>query len=249
MRPDLDTDAAGAPPDWWGPVWAPRAEIGLTDLIRGGLVPLDLATLFWTLIDRNASVVVAAGPSGAGKTTLLTALLELLPATKRRWHAHGMHETFEALSSENPDDVAILVNEISPYLPVYLWGQPVAGLLELGHRGFQFFATCHAESVEEFVYSLCSSPLRIPTAALTTIDVLIFLNAWREGAEIRREIERIVALRGNAGRGVEPVLLFANREIRFAGVASAFGLDESAMVALTIEHERRIADLWTRFGQ
>ena len=124
-------------------------------------MPLDLAALLWALIDRNASIVVAAGPSGAGKSTLLTALLELLPESKIRVYARGMYETFDFAARSNPETTAILVNEISAHLPVYLWGAPVRRLFELERAGFQFFATCHAESVEEVVYGFSAHPLRV----------------------------------------------------------------------------------------
>lgn len=246
MPPDLSDGGAGVPVDWWGPVWSPRSEIGLADLIASRLLPLDLAALLWALIERNASIVVAAGPSGAGKTTLLTALLEFLPETKQRVYARGMYETFDFAGGADPNSTAILVNEISAHLPVYLWGSAVRRLFELSRAGFQFFATCHAETVEEIVYSLSSHPLRISAHEISSIDILIFLKAWREGGLIRREIERVVSLRGDDATGLEAVLLWTNGEVRIDGVARAFGLDLAATDAFGSELEERIAELWNR---
>jgi hypothetical protein len=236
------------PLGWWGPAWAPHEQIALRDLIRSGLVPLDLAALLSALIDRDASLLVAAGPSGAGKTTLLTGLLELLDPSKRRFHARGLHETFDDLANVDPAGVSILVNEISPHLPVYLWGEPARRLFALARGGFQFFATCHAESVEEVVYGFCSSSLRLRPSDLAVIDALIFLHAWREGPVIRREIGRVVALRGDDRTGLEAVSLWGDREISFSGIARAFGLDDSALAEFIADHERRTAELWARFG-
>lgn len=249
MRADLPAGKPGPPLDWWGPAWAPREQVPLRDLVRAGLVPLDLAGLLSTLIDRDASVVVAAGPSGAGKTTLLTGLLELLNPAKRRFHARGLHETFAELASDNPANTAILVNEISPHLPIYLWGEPARRLFALAEQGFQFFATCHAETVEEVVYGFCSPSIRLRASQLAEIDLLIFLRAWREGAVIRRSIQRVVALRGDDRVGLEALPLFEDQEINFMGVARAFGLDESALADFQRSHERRIAELWARFAE
>ena len=119
-------------------------------------------------------------------------------------------------------------------------------MFELGRTGFQFFATCHAETVEEIVYSLSSYPLRISVRDLSSIDVLIFLRAWREGRTVHREIERVVALRGDDAIGLEAILLFLNGETRIDGVARAFGFDADATDAFEIDREARIAELWDR---
>lgn len=245
MRPDLE-DGTGIPMDWWGPAWSPRSEIGLADLIHSHLAPLDLAALLWALIDRNASVVVAAGPSGAGKSTLLTALLELLPESKSRVYARGMYETFDFAARSNPATTVILVNEISAHLPVYLWGPPARRLFELKRAGFQFFATCHAEAVEEVIYGFSAHPIRATPRDLSAIDVLIFLRAWREADTVRREIERVVSLRGDDLTGAEAVMLWTAGEVRMEGVARAFGFESDAVQAFEVELERRIAELWDR---
>jgi hypothetical protein len=249
MRADLPSGDSGPPLDWWGPAWAPREQLSLRDLVQSGLVPLDLAALLWGLIDRDASVLVAAGPSGAGKTTLLTGLLELLDPAKRRFHARGLHETFAELADVDPASTAILVNEISPHLPIYLWGEPARRLFELAGQGFQFFATCHAETVEEVVYGFCSPSIRLRASQLAKIDALIFLRAWREGPAIRRAIQRVVALRGDDRVGLEALPLFEDQEINFSAVARAFDLDEPALADFERGHERRIAELWARFAE
>jgi type IV secretory pathway ATPase VirB11/archaellum biosynthesis ATPase len=246
MRPDLNEGGPEVPLDWWGPAWSPRSEIGLADLIHSRLLPLDLTALLWALIDRNASVVVASGPSGAGKSTLLTALLELLPESKSRVYARGMYETFDFAARSNPATTVILVNEISAHLPVYLWGPPVRRLFDLARAGFQFFATCHAEAVEEVIYGFSARPIRATPRDLNAIDVLIFLRAWREGGAVRREIDRVVSLRSGDGTGLEAIVLWTAGEVRIEGVARAFGLDFNATQAFERDLERRIAELWDR---
>ena len=246
MRPDLVEKGDELPIDWWGPAWAPRSRKSLADLIKDGLLPLDLAAMLWGLIERGASVIVAAGPSGAGKTTLLTALLEFLPRSKGRFAARGMYETFLTLAAADPAATAILVNEISPHLPMYLWGPPVRRLFELGRSGFQFFATVHAETVEEFVYCLSAHPLKIAPRDLGTVDLLIFLKTWREGANVRREIDRVTALRAGDPAGLEAIVLHHRGEPAPAAVARAFGIDSGGARAFAVDQERRVAELWSR---
>lgn len=250
MRPDLlntqNDEEPAMPDEWWGPVWSRPSPIGLGELIRSGLLPLDLASLLWVLIDRNASIIVAAGPSGAGKSTLLTALLDLLPGEKQRFHTRGMYESFDVLAPATPGSWTILVNEISPHLPIYVWGDAARRLFELGDDGFQFFAACHAESVEEFAYSLCAYPLRIPSRLLNAVDALIFLQAWREGEAIARRIAKVVSLRADERRGVKAILLW-DGAVDLNGVATAFSLDERALEDFEADRSRRLEGLRARF--
>lgn len=246
MRRDVDVEMTEAPPDWWGPAWAPKSSLTLGDLIRSGLLPLDLTAMVSLLMDRNASVVVAAGPSGAGKSTLLTALLELLAPEKTRVYARGMYETFDFAERMEAGATAILVNEISPHLPIYLWGSGVRRLFELGRGGYQFFATCHAESVEEIVYAFSTHPLRISAANLRAIDLLIFLKAWRDDGEVHREVDRVVALRGSDETGLEAIGLFDRNGVRIDAVARAFNIEGPAVASFEHALEQRIAELWDR---
>jgi energy-coupling factor transporter ATP-binding protein EcfA2 len=172
------------------------------------MLTAESAALLWVLLERRASLVVAAGPSGAGKTTLLTALLDFLPAGTRRIYVRGCYEPFDFLGSTDPETSALLVNELSPHLPIYLWGPGVRKALEAVHDGYQLMATAHALSVDEFVYSLAGYPLRIPAAEIAAVDLLVLLDAWLDGRGVRREVRAIVQLAvGSEPGSLAPVLL------------------------------------------
>jgi hypothetical protein len=186
---------------WWGPVWSPPASASLDDLVAGGIFSDDLATTLITLVGRRASIVVAAEPSGAGKTTFLTALLDHLPAGTTRVYIRGCYELFNFLDETNPASTALLVNEISPHLPIYLWGPGVRRTLEAVKSGYQLGATAHATSVEDFIYSLTSYPLRIPSDLLRAVDLLVLLDVtWEDDQPIRRVAE-VVSLSADAPPG------------------------------------------------
>jgi energy-coupling factor transporter ATP-binding protein EcfA2 len=193
---------------WWGPVWASPATHTIGDLVRDGILTAESAALLWVLLERRASLVVAAGPSGAGKTTLLTALLDFLPAETRRIYVRGCYEPFDFLGSTEPATSALLVNELSPHLPIYLWGPGVRTTLAAVRDGYQLMATAHALSVDEFVFSLAGYPLRVPAAEIAAVDLLVLLDAWLDGRGVRREVRTIVHLAAGTEPGsLAPVVL------------------------------------------
>jgi energy-coupling factor transporter ATP-binding protein EcfA2 len=183
-------------------------------LVGDGVLTAEGAALLGALLERRASIVVAAGPSGAGKTTLLTALLDLLPAGTRRVYVRGCYEPFDFLGATEPRTAALLVNELSPHLPIYLWGPGVRRVLAAAGTGYQLAATAHATSVDEFVYGLAGYPLRVPAAEIAAIEVLVLLDAWLDGRGVRREVRSIVHLAlGSEPGSLAPVVL-AERERR-----------------------------------
>jgi hypothetical protein len=197
---------------WWGPVWNQPAPRSIVDLVRDNVLSAEVAALLCELVARRASIVVAAGPSGAGKTTLLTALLEALPGETRRVYVRGCYEPFDFLAETDPSSTALLVNEISAHLPIYLWGPGVRRVLTAAMDGYQIAATAHATSVEEFIYSLAGYPLRITADELKAFDLLVLLDAWRTPGAIHRTIRQVVVLSGPSGAGqIEPRIIADGR--------------------------------------
>ncbi len=188
---------------WWGPTWEAPVARSVLDLISGEVLALPTAGLLWALLARRASMLVAAGPSGAGKTTLLTALLDFLPAGTRQVYVRGCYEPFRFLADPavEPRRAALLVNEISPHLPSYLWGPGVRRLLAAKRDGYVLAATAHATSVEDLVGSLAGYPLRIPPAEIAAFDLVVVLDAWEEQGAVRREVVDVASLTPVPGRG------------------------------------------------
>jgi energy-coupling factor transporter ATP-binding protein EcfA2 len=185
MRPATRYDE---PFSWWGPGWQERTERSLAELLRDGTIDLERAALLWAALARRQSLAVVAGPSGAGKTTLLTALLAFLPSETRRIYPRGAFETFAFLTDPDaaPRRSALLINEISPHLPVYLWGPAVGRMLAARSAGYMLLATAHAESAVQFVALLTGSPLRVPAAEVAAFDLVVVLEVSREARSGRR---------------------------------------------------------------
>jgi energy-coupling factor transporter ATP-binding protein EcfA2 len=163
---------------WWGPRWETPQPRSLRNLLLDETIDLWSAAHVWAALARRQSLAVVAGPSGVGKTTLLTALSDLLPAETRRVYLRGCFENFAFLSDPciDPERTALLVNEISPHLPVYLWGAGVAEVLRAAQRGFVLLASAHATTALEFVGSLAGSPLRLPPESIAAFRVVVALG-------------------------------------------------------------------------
>jgi energy-coupling factor transporter ATP-binding protein EcfA2 len=173
---------------WWGPGWQAPAPRGIADLLRDETIDCRTAANLWAALARRQSVVVVSGASGVGKTTLLTALLDFLPPDTRRVYLRGCFETFAFLSDStiNPRETALMINEISPHLPVYLWGPAVERTLGTAKRGFMLLATAHADSVHDFVGALTGSPLHIRAAQTAVFEFVVVLDHVKETRSGRR---------------------------------------------------------------
>jgi hypothetical protein len=163
---------------WWGPGWQVPEPRDIAQLLRDGTLDSWTAANLWAALARRRSLAVVAGESEAGKTTVLSALLDFLPPNTRRIYPRGCFESFAFLSNPTiePSKTALLINEISPHLPVYLWGPAVGRVLEAAQLGFTLLATAHADSVHEFVGALTGSPLRIPLAQAAAFEFIVIMK-------------------------------------------------------------------------
>jgi hypothetical protein len=163
---------------WWGPGWQVPERRDIAELLRDETIDSWTAANLWAALTRRRSMVVVSGESEVGKTTLLSALLEFLPSDTRRIYPRGCFESFAFLSDPaiDPWQTALLINEISPHLPVYLWGAAVGRVLEAAQGGFTLLATAHANSVHEFVGVLTGSPLRIPLAQVAAFEFIVVMK-------------------------------------------------------------------------
>ncbi|MFT4036991.1 MAG: hypothetical protein QM692_02325 [Thermomicrobiales bacterium] len=191
MRPT--TPHYATPYHWWGPGPQPAAPLTLAALLRAGTLDTAQAAFLWAALAQRRSLTVVGGPSGLGKSTLLHALLPLLRATTRRVFLRGCYETFAFAADGLPTGAVMLVNEISPHLPIYLWGPAVRRTLELCAGGVPLLATAHGHSVVEFVASLTGSPLRIPPALVAGCDLVALMQVDAAGTRCLREIWRLSA--------------------------------------------------------
>ena len=150
----------------------------MADLLSDETIDSWIAANLWAAMARRRSLVVVAGANGVGKSTLLSALLEFLPPGTRRLYLRGCFETFAFLSDPtiDPRETAVLINEISPHLPVYLWGPAVRRTLGAARQGFQLLSTAHADSVPDLVGALTGSPLRLTASEVAALEFVVMME-------------------------------------------------------------------------
>lgn len=195
MWPPLDRSTPREPYGWWGNALRAPEPLSIVELIDAGSFDARVAALLWLLLERHASLIVAAAAPGAGKTTTLTALADFLPPTTRRLYLRGWAETFAFVGEADPRRSYLLCNEISPHLPVYLWGRNVARLFAAVAAGYGLGATLHADSLEEVVGMLEGYPLGVPRAAIARVDLALTLAVDYIDHRPRRRLDALWLLR------------------------------------------------------
>jgi hypothetical protein len=182
---------------WWGPVLESRPVRSLYWLVEQGMLSEAVASLIAVAVAGGGSMAVVAEPAAAGKTTLLTAALAHLPPDCTPIFLRGGYESFVALADplSVPSRSVLLVNEISPFHPAYLWGNHVAQVLIAARQGRAVFATAHVADGPELIALLARPPLSLPASTAAVFDLV----AAVEVAGNRRQVSGIWAIVGQRG--------------------------------------------------
>ena len=164
---------------WWGPAGDSRPSRTLAWLVGQGTFSEAVAGLLAAAVANRLSLAVVAEPGGAGKTTLLTAALAHLPPDARRLYPRGRWETFAFLAHPDvrPERDALLVNEISPHLPGYLWGAGVGRLIDAARQGFPIYATAHAADAHGLSRLLSDPDLALPPGSGAAFHLVAAIDA------------------------------------------------------------------------
>ncbi len=192
--------------------------------------------------------------SGAGKSTLLASLIETSTSHRKRICLRGNYETFDFLDTTDPVQTVLLLNEISPHLPAYLWGPGVHRVMECMRSGYQVLGTAHAASGPAFIHLLTSPPLRVPFDAAIQACAIVRLA---EPGQYRTRPLRIESIGGIIqgveagafrfdaveGSEPEPFLDLARRLLEAAnldstGLSESFGIIRSGLETDSVEPSR-----------
>jgi hypothetical protein len=213
---------------WWGPFGGAPEPRPIARYIVDGALGAELAAWLWLAIEAGASTIVCARPSGAGKSTLLTSLLAFLGPARELHFVRGRYDRFDAIAHGEEPRHALLINEISSHLPIYLWGLALVEAHALARRGAQLMATAHADTPEELMYQLSEFQNELSEPDLACWKLVIFLDAWIERRAIVREVRRICTFAIDDG-GRLAVQALAERPQRRAPLL----LDRDALLELT----------------
>lgn len=183
---------------WWGPSWHRPQPRSLGELVEDGVLDQATAAGLGLAVQEGGSMVVAAGPSRIGKSTLAGALAAEIPTEIERVYVRGGYETFDFVERAGVGGRVLLVNELSPHLPIYLWGGAARRVLGVAGDGAQMIATIHADSPEEVVYQLARQPVGATPDEIAALGTVVFLGPPAADGGDRWRVSRIVRLRAAA---------------------------------------------------
>lgn len=187
--------ALNQPESWWG--WHgynhPEA-MSITQIISAGTMPARVAAILWLVMERGASIVLAADPPGAGKTTILTALLAFMRPDAAMYFTRGWGETFQ-LPPVRPGDppVYLMINEISDHLPVYSWGPYVRHAFELMGEGYALASTLHADTVDGVIEQL-QEECDVPEEQIGRLAFIVPMFVGVRGGQRVRRVSEVAVL-------------------------------------------------------
>jgi hypothetical protein len=178
---------------WWANKWfgSDAPSLSILDLVNYGTIDCKLAGLLWHLMERRASVLVAAGPSFAGKTTFLHTLLDFLPIDIQQISLKGYYEDYQFLGHCRPDKTYLVAEEISNHgFAEYVWGVQAARVFKLMSQGYGLGGTIHSRSSEEAVYVL-HKILGISLALISRLSVVVNLRVFAGRSDEDEPVRRV----------------------------------------------------------
>jgi hypothetical protein len=128
----------------------------LAQLVQRGAIDPVFAGLLATVASSNVSIVVVSRSAKSGKSTLLRALLDFRPEGSELIYLRGWHDPFKFFETRDgqraSDRMVLVANELSPYLPTYVWGATARRAIDVAQRpGIVLRATAHAANRQELL--------------------------------------------------------------------------------------------------
>ncbi len=139
-----------SPYGFYGTVWHNAPHRSVSQLVKAGALQPEMAGLLTTLAAVGVPILIVSSRAQAGKSTLLRALLDYAPPSAEVIYLRGSHEPFTFLEAPPERDGftsrLLVANELSPHLPVYIWGAAARRAIELATLpGYALWATAHLE--------------------------------------------------------------------------------------------------------
>jgi len=183
------------------------------DLIRFKTLSLDMAAYFWMAIENGASILFCGG-TASGKTSALNALSLFIPPSHKiisiedtrevnlphsNWIAGTTRQGFSS-SEENKTgkdiDMFDLIRAALRQRPRVIIvgevrGKEAYSLFQAMATGHTSYATVHASTIHTLIQRLENPPISLPRALLTSLDIIVFLNAVDLGGKTARRMTSV----------------------------------------------------------
>ena len=186
------------------------------DLIENNTMSLEMAAYFWLAIEHGASILFCGG-TASGKTTTLNALSLFIPPSHKiisiedtrevnlphkNWIAGTTREGFSTAETEKTGkdiDMFDLLRAALRQRPRVIIvgevrGREAYALFQAMATGHTSYATIHAGSIHTLIQRLENPPISLPRALLTSLDIIVFINAIPVGGKLIRRITSVTEI-------------------------------------------------------
>ncbi|HDO19125.1 MAG TPA: secretion system protein E [Thermoplasmatales archaeon] len=186
------------------------------DLIENNTMSLEMAAYFWLAIEYGASILFCGG-TASGKTSTLNALSLFIPPSHKiisiedtrevnlphkNWIAGTTREGFSTAESEKTGkdiDMFDLLRAALRQRPRVIIvgevrGREAYSLFQAMATGHTSYATIHASSIHALIQRLENPPISLPRALLTSLDIIVFINAIPFGGKLKRRITSVTEI-------------------------------------------------------
>ena len=186
------------------------------DLIESNTMSIEMAAYFWLAIENGASILFCGG-TGSGKTSTLNALSLFIPYSHKivsiedtrevnlphkNWIAGTTREGFSTAEREKTGkdiDMFDLIRAGLRQRPRVIIVGEVRGreayvLFQAMATGHTSYATIHADSIYSLIQRLENPPISLPRALLTSLDIIVFINAIPVGKKMIRRITSVTEI-------------------------------------------------------
>ena len=183
---------------------------------RNGTMSLEMAAYFWLAIEHGASILYCGG-TASGKTSALNALSLFIPPSHKivsiedtrevnlphkNWIAGTTREGFsiteEEKSGKDIDMFDLLKAALRQRPRVIIVGEvrgrEAYSLFQAMATGHTSYATIHAGSIHTLIQRLENPPISLPRALLTSLDIIVFINAIPVGGKLIRRITNVTEI-------------------------------------------------------
>ncbi|MFH1012996.1 MAG: type II/IV secretion system ATPase subunit [Thermoplasmatota archaeon] len=187
------------------------------DLVKYRTISMDMVSYFWLIMEYGCSILFCGG-TASGKTTLLNALSLFIPPSFKivsiedtreinlpheNWIAGTSRTGFSSSENEKSSkdiDMFDLIKAALRQRPRVIIVGEVRGkeaytLFQAMATGHLSYSTIHASDIQTLIQRLESPPISLPRTLLTSLDVIVFLNAvtTSEG-KVERRVKSIVEI-------------------------------------------------------
>ena len=221
--------------EWWAQHGKTGSRPSFLQLIANNTVDLRAAAVLWLLVERRASIIVAAEPDLVAKTNLLMALIDLIPPWYEQVYLKGRDENFSFVGEADPEKTYVLVPEFSNQTPAFIWGKSVLNLFRALDGGYSVLSTMRADSPEEVLASLEGKSLKVPKDLANKLHVVANVRKYQ-------------ATRSPSYRVGHLALIGEQHEPRTGRLTTLAGWDPDTDTFMHMQSQSTVASLAGRLG-